>query len=193
MKRGFLLVVFLLAVTPLVAQQSVDSRLAAIARVQKQNVATRQSYTFRQTKHSPMFSTDVVSNGTMTVGPARYLVWQYSGPNGFSLVVDGDSVYTVSGGRRAALSGSNGRTTRRMAYMMMQLVEGESLLDNGQFSTALSETAQTYVVMLTPLRRDMRRMMQSVSLTFDKQAMRIQTVRIEEGNDSFTLIEFEKK
>ena len=193
MKRFFLAFVFLLSVTPLMAQQSVDSRLASIAQVQKQLVATRQHYAFRQTKHSPMLATDAVSNGTLTVGPARYLVWQYTNPKSFSLVVDGDSIYMVTESGPASLSGNNGRITRRMAAMMMDLVEGESLRNSRQFSTALSETATTYVVTLTPLRRDMRRMMQSVCLTFDKPTMRILTVKIVEDNDGFTLIEFEKK
>ena len=173
-------------------QQS-DDILAAIAQAQKQNASTRQSFTFRQTKHSPMLAADAVSNGRMIVGPGKKLVWQYTTPKAFSLIVDGDSTYTETDGVRVPLAGNNGRITRRMSSMMMGLAEGKSLLDNKQFSSTLNETPSDYIVTLTPQRRDMRRIMQHITLTFDKKTLDISSVNIEEGKDSFTLIVFEKE
>lgn len=178
---------------PLWAQQPKDSILAVIAEVQKHNVVKQKTYQFRQTKHTPMFFSDVVSNGKLIYGPANNLVWQYTDPQKYSMIVTGDSIYTESHGRRIPLSGNNGRIARRITKLMMGLAEGNSLLDGRQFSTALSITANTYVVTLKPQSREMRSMMQRLYLTFDKNTKDILAVKIEENDENFTLIEFSRQ
>ena len=193
MKKIVLFIVLNLLVMPLLAQQSKDSILAVIAETQKQNVDKQNTYVFRQTKHSPMFISGVVSNGKMVYGPAKYLVWQYTTPKKFSLIVMGDSIYTKSDGQRTPLSGNNGRIARRITKIMKGLAEGNSLFDSRVFSTALSSTAKTYVVTLIPQKREMRSIMQKLYLTFDKTTKDILAVKIEGNDDSFTLIEFTKQ
>ena len=102
--------------------------LTAIAAVQQPKPGKTLKYSFRQTKHSRLLAEDAVSKGNLTLGD-RTMRWQYTEPMTFTLVVEGDSIYTVSDGKRNNLSGTADKMTRGLAQMMMQMTDGSSLND----------------------------------------------------------------
>lgn len=178
------------------AQNPVADRDAVLARIvaaQKPQQGKTQTYSFTQTKHSPMLAQDAVSHGTLTLSGERQMRWQYTNPTDFALVVNGDSIYTESAGKRSSLSGASGAAMRGMAQTMMTLASGNALSDEKLFTVELTEEPNAYRAVLTPKRRDMRRMMQQVVVTFDKKSYRVSTVRLMEKQDSYTLIEFRVK
>ncbi len=164
--------------------------LSAIAAAQQPKAGKTLAYTFVQTKHSPLLAQDAVSKGNLTLGSNRTMRWQYTEQQAFALVVEGDSIYTVVGGKRNSLSGASGKMTRGLAQMMMQMTDGASLTDDKMFETTLAEESDTYRVTLVPKRRDMKRMMQQALLTFDHKTLRIKSVRLVEKDDSYTQIDF---
>ena len=164
--------------------------LSAIAAAQQPKAGKTLAYTFVQTKHSPLLAQDAVSKGNLTLGSDRTMRWQYTEPQAFSLIVDGDSIYTVVGGKRNSLSGVSGKMTRGLAQMMMQMTDGASLSNDKLFETELADEGATYRATMTPKRRDMKRMMQQAVLTFDHKTLRIKSVRLIENNDSYTQIDF---
>ena len=167
--------------------------LTRIAAAQRPPQGKPLTYAFTQTKHSPMLAQDAVSHGTLTLSGERQMHWQYSDPTDLALIVDGDSIYTLSDGKRNTLSGVGGAATRGMAQTMMALAGGDALADGKVFAVELTEEPSLYRAVLTPKRRDMRRIMQPVTVTFDKGSCRVNTVRLLENNDSYTLIEFRAK
>lgn len=167
--------------------------LTAIAAAQQPKAGTTLHYTFVQTKHSPLLAADAVSKGTLRLSGDRSMCWQYTEPTAFMLVVEGDSIYTVAGGKRKSLSGASGKMTRGMAQLMMQMTAGAGLTDDKLFETVLVEEGGLYRATMTPKRRDMKRMMQQVVLTFDRKSLRIKSVRLVEKDDSYTHIDFETK
>ena len=178
------------------AQNPVADRDAVLARIvaaQKPQQGKIQTYSFTQTKHSPMLAQDAVSHGTLTLSGERQMRWQYTDPTDFALVVNSDSIYTESAGKRISLSGASGAAMRGMAQTMMTLASGNALSDEKLFTVELTEEPNAYRAVLTPKRRDMRRMMQQVVVTFDKKSYRVSTVRLMEKQDSYTLIEFRVK
>ena len=183
-------------VLPACAQTPVANSAAVleqIARVQQPGAGATLKYSFRQTKHSPLLAVDAVSKGNLTLGSNHTMHWQYTEPQAFSLIVEGDSIYTVSGGKRTPLSGAGGKMTRGLAQMMMQMTDGASLTDSKLFETSLMEDAGTYYVTLVPKRRDMKRMMQRAELTFDHKSLCIKSVRLIEKADSYTQIDFTRQ
>lgn len=175
--------------TPLTGPRRAEV-LAAIARTQQPPAGKTLCYSFVQTKHSPLLANDAVSKGKLNLGDRRSMQWQYTEPQAFSLVVEGDSIYTVSGGKRQSLTGAGGKMTRGLAQMMMQLTDGASLADDKLFETSLTEEGDSYRAVMVPKRRDMRRMMQQAELLFDRKTLRIRSVTLTERNDSYTKIDF---
>ncbi|MBP5341513.1 MAG: outer membrane lipoprotein carrier protein LolA [Bacteroidales bacterium] len=165
--------------------------LTAIAAAQQPKPGKTLNYSFRQTKHSRLLAEDAVSKGNLTLGD-RTMQWRYTEPNDFTLVVEGDSIYTVVGGKRSSFSGNADRMTRGLAQMMMQMTDGTSLADERVFETVLTEESSCYRALLTPKRRDMRRMMQQAELTFDRKSMCIKSVRLVE-KDGYTQIDFTRQ
>ncbi len=131
-----------------------------------------------------------MSKGNLTLGSDRTMRWQYTEPQTFALVVEGDSIYTVVGGKRNSLSGASGKMTRGLAQMMMQMTDGASLTNDKLFETTLTEESGFYRATLVPKRRDMKRMMQQAVLTFDHKTLRIKSVRLIEKDNSYTQIDF---
>ena len=164
--------------------------LTAIAAAQKPKQGKTLSYTFVQTKHSPLLAQDAVSKGILTLGSDRTMQWKYTEPKAFMLAVEGDSIYTVTDGKRNSLSGASGKMTRGLAQMMMQMTDGASLTNDKLFETTLTEDNGTYRANMVPKRRDMKRMMQQAELTFDRKTLRIKSVRLIEKADSYTQIDF---
>ena len=179
-----------------IAQSPVTDRAATITRIataMKQQVGKNMSYSFTQTKHSPMLSQDAVSHGTLTLNGERNMRWHYTDPKDHAIVVIGDSIYTESNGIRKNLSGASGAITRNITKTMMALCSDEALLDEKIFSVELTEDASAYHATLTPKRRDLRRMMQQVLVDFDKKNCRVRNVKLIEKHNSYTVIEFHAK
>lgn len=174
---------------PLTSEQRTEV-LTAIAAAQKPKTGETLNYTFVQTKHSPLLADDAVSKGRMTLASDHTMQWQYTEPQAFTLVVKGDSIYTVKDGQHNSLSGVGGKMAHGLAQMMMQMTDGASLSDGKLFETTLTEEGGTYRAILLPKRRDMKRMMQHAEFTFDRKTLRIKRVRLIEKNDSYTNIDF---
>ena len=164
--------------------------LSSIAAAQQPKPGKTLAYSFVQTKHSPLLATDAVSKGLLRLDGDRSMRWQYTEPTTFTLIVEGDSIYTIRGGKRHSLSGVSGKMTRGMARLMMQMTAGASLTDDKLFLTTVVDENGIYRVTMIPKRRDMKRMMQQVVLTFDSKSLRIKSVRMIEKEDSYTHIDF---
>lgn len=170
-----------------------DTVLTHIVAAQRSQFGKLQSYTFTQTKHSALFAQDAVLHGILTFNGERSMRWQYTDPTDFTLVVNGDSIYTITNGIRRPLSGIAGATTRNMTQTMMELSSGDGLANSKLFDAEITEESSGYTVTLTPKRRDMRHMMQQVLVFFNKKNLQIRSVKIIEKSDSYTLIEFHAK
>ena len=158
-----------------VAQKAVADRDAVLARIEA-SLAPQHGkaihYTFTQTRHSPLLVHDIVSHGDVTLNGQTYMRWHYSDPHNYAVVVDGDSIFAETESKRHALAGPAGSIMRSMTGTIMSL------------------TATSYHAVLTPKRRDMRRMMQQLSATFDKKDCRLRSAKLTERHDSYTIIEF---
>lgn len=178
------------------AQPPVTDREATIERIataMKQQAGKTLSYSFTQTKHSPMLSQDAVSHGTLSLWGERNMRWHYTDPKDHAIVVIGDSIYTESNGIRKSLSGASGAITRNITKTMIALCSDDALLDEKVFSVELTEDASAYHATLTPKRRDLRRMMQQLLVDFDKKSCRVLKVKLIEKHNSYTVIEFHAK
>ena len=179
-----------------VAQSPVANRDAVLARiVAAQNPKAGKSikYTFTQTKHSPLLAQDAVSHGNVTLTGERYLRWHYTDPRNHAIIVDGDSIYAETDGKKHQLAGPAGSIMRNMTSTMMSLTAGNGLADEKVFSVELTEDASAYHATLTPKRRDLRRLMQQVLVDFDKKSCRVRHVKLIEKHNSYTVIEFHAK
>lgn len=197
MKRPLTIIFLVLCLTfYAVAQKPVANREAVLTRiVAAQNPQAGKSikYTFTQTKHSPLLAQDAVSHGNVTLTGERYLRWHYTDPRNHAIIVDGDSIYAETDGKKHSLAGPAGSIMRNMTNTMMALTKGNSLADEKVFSVELTEDANNYHATLTPKRRDLRRMMQHVIVDFDKKSCRVLKVKLIEKHNSYTVIEFHAK
>ena len=179
-----------------VAQNPVADRDAVLARIEAAltpHAGKTFNYTFTQTKHSPLLAQDAVSHGNLTLTGNSFMRWHYTDPRNYAIVVDGDSIYAETDGRKHSLNGPAGAIMRNMTNTMMSLTNSGSLAEEKLFSVDLTEDASTYHATLTPKRRDLRRLMQQITVDFDKKNCRIRKVKLTEKHNSYTVIEFQAR
>ena len=145
--------------------------------------------TFVQTRTSAMMAEPLVSRGRMSYRRPDYLLWEYLSPASLSLTLDGTRITLIRDGNTIPADGSGSRMFRELGRMISRTVSGEALSD-GSFDTRLQVSDGEWVVMLIPLRKDVKRMWSSLILHYDPVRRCAVRIEIEEGSDERTAVEF---
>ena len=143
---------------------------------------------FVQTKHSSLLKEDIVSRGTLAIHGENDLRWQYTEPTSLVFVIKGDSIYTINNGKQNDLKGPSGRIAKYISQLISTLASGNTLFDDKLFDCII-DTSNSQVTLI-PKRRDMKRFMESMLLHFNAQTYNIQSVKIIENKENYTLISF---
>ena len=147
---------------------------------------------FVQEKTSAMLAEPSVAQGTMHyVAPDR-MRWEYTDPYAFALVVNGDRIVKVTDGKAEVLEGNAGRMYQGMVSLIMGSASGKKLFDTSAFDVALYDDDSFWKAVMTPKRRDMKRMFSQLVFRFDKKTNGISRVEFMEAGGGVTSIRFEE-
>ncbi len=144
---------------------------------------------FVQTKHLQMLADQMVSQGRLYYQQSDKLRWQYTKPYDYTFVINGSQVIIRNGGRTDRIDASQSKVFREIARIMMNSVLGRNLADNRDFKTSIAASAEGWTATLVPLRKDMRRMFQTIRLSFDRRQAAVTRVEMTEQNGDRTVIE----
>ncbi len=146
---------------------------------------------FVQEKTMSMLAEPSVSEGLMYYSAPNQLRWEYATPYAFALIVNGERIVKVADGKTEPLDGKANRMYQGMVNLIMGSATGKSLFDTSTFDVSLYDDEAFWKAVMTPKRRDMKRMFSQLVFYFDKQTQGISHVEfIEPGGDA-TSIRFE--
>lgn len=181
---GFFAMASAMAQTPL----SADEQQRVMSQIVEATAAVRvMTADFVQTRRSSMLAQPAVSRGSMRYERPDRLRWEYSEPRKGGIEVVGDSIATI--GADAKSAGKANRMMRAMSTMLLNSMNGNKMFDQRIFSTYITSDRKQYCATLTPKRRDMQRMFQSMVFFFDAASLRVKRVSLAEKNGE-TIIEF---
>ncbi|MBQ6047488.1 MAG: outer membrane lipoprotein carrier protein LolA [Bacteroidales bacterium] len=143
---------------------------------------------FVQTRTSTMLAAPIESKGTLSFMAPDEVRWSYTSPQSTTLVIKGDNLSVVTGDGRERKSGN--RMSKAMATMIRESFVGGSVFNERLFSSKIYDEGNTYRAELKPVRRDMQRMFQSVTVTFDKRNTLVQRLELQEKDGNATVIVF---
>ena len=146
---------------------------------------------FVQEKTSAMLAEPSVAQGTMHYAMPDRMRWEYTDPYAFALVVNGDRIVKVSDGKTEVLEGNAGRMYQGMVSLIMGSASGKKLFDTSAFDVALYDDDSFWKAVMTPKRRDMKRMFSQLVFRFDKKTNSISRVEFMEAGGGVTSIRFE--
>jgi len=175
--------------TPLGAaeRQKVEAELTQAA-VSMQSLQCR----FVQEKTSSMLAEPTVAEGLMQYTAPDKLRWEYTSPYAFALVVDGEHIVKEVDGKAEVIDSKSNRMYQGIVNIIMGSASGKKLFDASVFDTELYDEGEQWCAVMTPKRRDMKRMFSQLVFHFDKKSRGIKCVEFKESAGDTTVIRFEE-
>ena len=146
---------------------------------------------FVQEKTSTMLAEPSVSEGVMWYVAPDKMRWEYTSPNPFALVVNGNRIVKVTNGKAEVLEGNSNRMYQGIASIIMGSASGKKLFDTSAFDIVLYDDDVYWKAEMTPKRRDMKRMFSQLVFRFDKATNSISRVEFKNAGGDVTSFRFE--
>jgi len=148
---------------------------------------------FIQKKVISVLSETFVSEGIMCFKKQTNLRWQYNKPYKYLFLLSGGKVLIKNESRTDKFDANTNKMFKEISEIMIGCVNGTMLTNETKFSSQYFVGQNGYVVKMTPKSKELKRMMNIVSLTFSKTDWAVQTIEmVEQGGDK-TIINFTTK
>ena len=144
---------------------------------------------FVQTKHLKMLNDKMVSKGRMYYQQSDKLRWEYTAPYTYTFVINGSKVMMRNNRRNDVIDVNQNKVFREIARIMMSSVVGNCLNNPKDFKATISSDKDQWIATLTPQRKDLKTMFQTIRLYFDRQKQMVQKVELTEKKGDKTVIE----
>ena len=147
---------------------------------------------FVQQKSSALLAENAVAKGKMLFRSPDRLRWQYTEPFAYTLLVRGDSVTVQSAGQTQGETAANSRLQKAVSGMVTGMVSGRRLFDENAYEIQLFDHGTLWKAEMRPKSRNMKRMFNRLTLSFDKQTRLLSELVIEETGGDWTSIRFKE-
>ena len=144
---------------------------------------------FVQDKNLSMLSDKIVSTGKFWFKRENMVRMEYEKPSYYLLVINGNMVRTKDGQKENKISAKSNKVFEQVNKMMIDCVQGTAL-DNKSFTTHVFENAQTYLVELTPVVKNLLSIFKTINLTVDKKDYSVIKMDMLEQSGDNTVINF---
>jgi len=144
---------------------------------------------FVQTKHIKLLNDKMTSKGKMYYQQSDKLRWEYVTPYQYTFILNGTQVLLKNNGRCDVIDVQQNKIFKEIARLMMNSVVGKSLSDNRDFKSTIAGNSTEWIATLTPVRKDLKQMFQTIYLHFDKKALMVSKVILIEKKGDKTIIE----
>lgn len=143
---------------------------------------------FTVTAHSKMLTTNAVSKGKMYYQQPNCVHWEYTQPMKSVFILNNNKMMMSNSGKTTIMNVSSNKIAGDMGRMMMNVVTGKSLADKKTFKSSVVESRDEWTVTLVPLKNDMKQVLQSVVLTYNRRQSVVNKVKMNQDDGEYTLI-----
>lgn len=143
---------------------------------------------FTQTKTMKMLSKQMVSNGMMYFRRSNKLRWEFTAPNAFTFVMNGDKVSMKSSKSTQQIDVKRNKIFRQITDIIINCITGEGLKNSSYFDLEMYEGKEGYYARLYPKKKELKQMYKAVELHFTPDLTTVSMVRMEEKSGDITLI-----
>jgi len=179
-----LLAFLVFAAIPSSAQIAVQDAAGVLQRIDKANSGISSlTGNFVQTKKSSMVEGLMTSRGRLCMQDGN-VRWEYTSPDKSVCIIKGEEVFLVSGGGVRQMNANAAKGFQGIAKI---IGSAGSLSSGKDFSVEVFEAGNSYLAVLTPLGRDLKRMFSSVRLFFGDD-LRVAKIELNEASGDKTTI-----
>lgn len=166
MKKIFATFVFLLS-TFCVAMAQTDAK-TVISEIKASGEALKSfECDFAQMASNPMLKEPMTSRGRMYYMAPSCVRWEYTEPQGTSMVINGSKARMSAGGKSHVVDLEAQKGFSQMSGFMTGLVQG-SMLDDDSFDCAVDVSDRKYTVTLTPLAKRLKKFLSGIVIVYDR-------------------------
>jgi outer membrane lipoprotein-sorting protein len=144
---------------------------------------------FVQEKNLSMLADKITSTGKFWFKRDNMVRMEYEKPTYYLLVINGNQIKTKDGQKENKVSAKSNKTFEQINRMMIDCVQGTAL-DNKSFTTRIFEGAQSYLVEMTPVVKNLKGIFKTITLTVDKKDHSVIKMEMLEQSGDNTVISF---
>ena len=160
-----------------------------ISRINKTAAGLKSmSCSFTQTKYLSLLSDKMVSEGKMYYKQPNKLRWEYTSPYQYLFVFNGSKVYVGNKSRKDVIDTQTNKIFKEVARIMMSTVTGTALSNTTDFTVDVANEKTFWRVILTPKKKDIKKMFSKIELMFNQSNLMIAEIKIYEKNNDRTNI-----
>lgn len=148
---------------------------------------------FVETRHVSVLAQPVVRKGRFFYKREGNICLLYDAPAGDMIVMSGGRFKMVTGGKKTVVGMNSNPMLRQMNGMFAACMTGDvGLLETGA-KTTYSQNGSEYMVEIVPSRGQSRAAVSRIILSFDRDDMTLDRMRLDEPGGDYTLYEFNGK
>ena len=144
---------------------------------------------FRQVRTVPLMDEPQVSTGRMLYRQPSSLKWIYAEPFSYSITFDDDNISIDSDQGHTDIGNDASRMFKGLAGIVLGCMSGQNLKDKRLFQTTVMEQDREWIAVLTPQRREMKRVFSEIVMVFDPETALLKRLTMKDQNGGSTEIE----
>jgi outer membrane lipoprotein-sorting protein len=193
-----LLTVVLFISPAAIAQPEGYKSIANIAAFkQKLNEVSKSTTTiqsdFTQEKFLTVLSDKIESSGKFYFKKENQLRWEYTSPFKYIIILNNDKIAIQDDNKTKQYDIGSNKAFREINNIMTGAVQGKLLQDESKYKAAFYENQKYFLVVLTPADKNIKEMINSIYLYFDKKNYAVTSLKIIESSNDYTLIRFSNR
>ena len=147
---------------------------------------------FVQEKHLTFLNDIIISKGKFWFKKENQLRWEYMTPFEYVIVSDGEKFIIKDGNNIKEYDIRSNKVFQEINNLIISSVRG-TLLEKADFTFSVFENDDSYLVKMIPAKEEMFKVLKRIELYFNKSDKNINSVKMVENEDDYTVISFVNK
>lgn len=143
---------------------------------------------FVQTKKMHLLKDEITSKGTMFYAQPRKLRWQYNSPYSYVFILNGNKVQIKSAKSSQKIDIQHNKMFRQIADIILNSITGGQLKSSADFNVDIRKSGNLYVARLLPKKKELKKLFNSIEVTFNSALTMIQSFKMAEKTGDTTIV-----
>jgi outer membrane lipoprotein-sorting protein len=147
---------------------------------------------FTQEKSLSMLSEKIISSGKFWYKKKSQLRIEYFRPFSYLVIINEGKIFIRDGEKENKFSTSSNKVFQQVNRMLLDCVSG-SMLESPDFQSRIFESRQAWLIELTPVARNLKKLYKNINIVIDKSDYTVSTIEMIEISGDKTSIRFKNK
>ncbi len=145
---------------------------------------------FNQVKHLDILTENILSRGRFSFMKERKLRWEYTHPFNYTIIFNGNDILIRDEDQESRYNTDSNQMFRQISRLMSNIIRGDVLEQEEDFSITCFENLTDYMIILTPKAVQYKQFFQKIEVFLGQDDLLVKKVKFSEQSEDFTLIEF---